>query len=66
MVGAGAGATLLPQMAIATEVRRADRITLRRFKRDGPHRTIGLCWRPNSARADGFRELASVFRDASS
>ncbi len=48
MVAGGAGITLLPELAIPTETRRA-RVSLRRFARPAPYRTIIFLWRKQSA-----------------
>ncbi len=47
MVGAGAGVTLLPRLAVAVELPRAA-VTVRRFRAPEPGRTIGLVHRPSS------------------
>ena len=64
MVSAGAGVTLLPRMAVATESRRAH-LAVRPIADDRAFRTLALVWRPTSplgpalaaARRDDPREL---------
>jgi LysR family hydrogen peroxide-inducible transcriptional activator len=59
MVAAGIGLTLLPALALDVETRRAKRLQIRRFKPPAPRRTIGLAWRPTSARSDEFELLGA-------
>ena len=63
MVAGGAGVTLLPQLAVATEAQRAG-LRIRAFARPTPHRTIVLVWRRRSPLATALRELARTIRDA--
>jgi LysR family hydrogen peroxide-inducible transcriptional activator len=63
MVAGGAGVTLLPKLAVATEAERA-RLTIRAFARPVPHRTIALVWRKRSPLADASRKIAGTIRDA--
>jgi len=59
MVASGIAATLLPELALASEVAaRADLVAVP-FERPEPYRTIGLAWRRGTARAAEFRLLAS-------
>ena len=51
MVAAGAGVTLLPALAVATEAKRAD-LHIRPFARPEPGRTIAFVWRKRSPLAD--------------
>lgn len=62
IVGAGFGATLIPEMAAMVETR-ATNVTLARFTSPRPQRTIGLVWRKSSPLAARFREIADVARD---
>jgi LysR family hydrogen peroxide-inducible transcriptional activator len=69
MVAADAGITLLPRLAVATEVRRAE-LRLRPFAAPAPHRTIALVWRRQAARVQALRRVAATIlaaypRDAS-
>lgn len=61
MVAGGAGITLLPSLAVATETQRA-RIAIRRFSK-APERTLVLVFRRSSAVAPALREVAALARD---
>ena len=61
MVSAGAGITLLPRMAVATESRRAD-IAVRPLADAHAFRTIALVWRPTSPLAPTLRALAATIK----
>jgi len=63
MVAAGAGVTLLPALAVATEARGAA-LAVRRFARPAPCRTIALVWRKRSPMAAPMKQLAAVVRQA--
>jgi LysR family hydrogen peroxide-inducible transcriptional activator len=63
MVAAGAGVTLLPALAVATEAKRAD-LCVRPFVRPEPGRTIALVWRKRSPLATTLRQLANTIRTA--
>jgi LysR family hydrogen peroxide-inducible transcriptional activator len=63
MVSAGAGVTLLPELAVATENRRG-RLAIRRFADPAPHRTIALAWRKSSPLGPALRRLADTIREA--
>ncbi len=63
MVAGGAGVTLLPALAVPTEVARA-KLRVRSFARPAPHRTIALVWRKRSPLAPALGEVAAVVRDA--
>lgn len=65
MVADGAGVTLLPQIALATEVRRA-RLAVRPFAEPSPGRTIGLVWRRRSPLGAALRQIANIAREAAS
>jgi len=56
MVCGGAGVTLLPGLALASETRRPG-LAVVPFAKPAPHRTIGLAWRPSSGRAAEFALL---------
>jgi LysR family hydrogen peroxide-inducible transcriptional activator len=58
MVAGGAGVTLLPQIAVATEAARAA-LVVRRFVDPPPSRTLALIWRRASALGDALREVAN-------
>lgn len=63
MVAGGAGVTLLPRLAIATEAARAG-LSVRPFASPAPHRTIALVWRKRSPLEPALRQLASTIRSA--
>lgn len=63
MVAGGAGVTLLPELALPTETRRA-RLHVRSFVDPVPSRTIALVWRPRSPLAPALREIAKVIKSA--
>jgi LysR family hydrogen peroxide-inducible transcriptional activator len=63
MVAAGAGVTLLPELAVPTEARLPS-LRVRRFVRPAPSRTIALVWRRGSPLADGLTRLAATMREA--
>ena len=59
MVAGGAGATLLPEMAVRVEAR-SPGIAIVPFRGAAPARTIGLAWRAASPRAPEFRMLGEA------
>lgn len=61
MVSAGAGVTLLPRLAIATEGRRAD-LAVRPLADERAFRTLALVWRPSSPLGPALRKLAATIR----
>lgn len=63
MVGAGIGATLLPEMSLEVEARRPDMLKIIPFENPVPVRRIGMVWRRSSARKREYRQLASYLRD---
>ncbi|MBK7975099.1 MAG: LysR family transcriptional regulator [Deltaproteobacteria bacterium] len=63
MVASGAGITLLPELAVETEQRRAA-IDTRPLGAPQPHRTVALVWRPRSSLRAALRQLAATIRDA--
>ena len=63
MVAGGAGVTLLPRLAVATEAARAG-LHVRDFARPAPQRTVALVWRPRSPLAPALRQLAATVRAA--
>ena len=63
MVANGYGITLLPEMAIASEVHHRGDIRLLRFRAPEPKREIGLAWRKTSPRKADFAQLAELLRD---
>jgi LysR family hydrogen peroxide-inducible transcriptional activator len=64
MVAAGAGYTLLPQLAVGDKPPLADLISYRRLDGKSNYgRTIGLSWRQTSSRARDASLLAQLIRD---
>lgn len=63
MVRGGAGVTLLPGLAVATEAKRAG-LDVRSFSNPAPARTIALVWRKSSPLGVALRQLATVLREA--
>jgi LysR family hydrogen peroxide-inducible transcriptional activator len=63
MVANGYGVTLVPEIAVESEVRDA-RIKLLRFADPEPGRTIGLAWRSTSPRKADFTALGRIIVDA--
>ena len=61
MVAAGEGITLLPELAVPVENRRAT-LELRDLGPRGPHRTLVLAWRPTSPHDAAYRDLAAQLR----
>lgn len=57
MVAGGAGVTLLPKMAVATELQRAS-LCVRPIAEPAPYRTIVLAWRTRSPLAEALQTLA--------
>jgi LysR family hydrogen peroxide-inducible transcriptional activator len=63
MVASGAGVTLLPQLAVATEAERAG-LAIRPFARPAPKRTIALVWRRRSPLGPTLRLIAAIAETA--
>jgi LysR family hydrogen peroxide-inducible transcriptional activator len=63
MVASGYGITLLPEMAIESEVHRRKDIRLLRFRAPEPKREIGLTWRKTSPRKADFIQFGELLRD---
>jgi LysR family hydrogen peroxide-inducible transcriptional activator len=63
MVAFGHGVTLLPEMAVASELRGRGDIRLLRFPAPEPAREIGLAWRKTSPRKADFKAFASLLLD---
>src|SRR6201996_1156987 len=51
MVVAGLGITLLPELAVESPFGSARGLTVRRFAKPAPHRTVGAVWRKSTTRA---------------
>jgi LysR family hydrogen peroxide-inducible transcriptional activator len=63
MVASGAGVTLLPELSIATEGKRAD-LKIRKFSSPAPRRTIGLVWRKGASLTAALQKVADSIRRA--
>lgn len=63
MVANGYGVTLLPEVAVETEVRDG-RVQLTRFAEPEPARSVGLAWRHTSPRTKDFEALGVTIREA--
>lgn len=61
MVGAGIGVTLIPEMAVAVEMRSAS-VSVSRFDAPEPSRRVGMIWRRMSPLASQFTQIAGVVR----
>jgi LysR family hydrogen peroxide-inducible transcriptional activator len=61
MVASGAGLTLLPRLAVATETGRAP-VATRAIAAPVPFRTIVLAWRKGSHAADALKGLAATLK----
>ena len=61
MVADGAGVTLLPQLSLATELRRAE-LRIRPFAAPSPGRTIALVWRRGTPLASALRSIAGTIK----
>ncbi len=61
MVSAGIGVTLIPEMAIEVETRSAT-VSIQRFARPEPRRTVGMIWRKTSPLAERLHEIAAIVR----
>jgi LysR family hydrogen peroxide-inducible transcriptional activator len=63
MVAGGAGVTLLPKLALSTELARST-LRVRQFSDPVPHRTLALVWRKHSPLEPALRKLAGTLREA--
>lgn len=63
MVDAGLGVTLIPEMAVAVETRSAS-VSVVRFGRPEPSRTIGMVWRKTSPLARQMLEISDMVRQS--
>ncbi|MDH3581816.1 MAG: LysR substrate-binding domain-containing protein, partial [Hyphomicrobiales bacterium] len=62
MVASGYGITLVPEMAVAAEIKPDTPLVLHKLKPE-PARTIGLLWRGSTARQERFQRLGEVLRE---
>jgi LysR family transcriptional regulator, hydrogen peroxide-inducible genes activator len=63
MVAAELGITLMPQIAVASELASNRNVVIRPLSPDKPFRTLVLAWRPTSARGVEFRMLGNLIRE---
>lgn len=64
MVEAGVGATLIPALALLSEVHEPEALRVRFFAQaQAPHRSVGLGWRATSPRREVFGAMAEIFRE---
>jgi LysR family transcriptional regulator, hydrogen peroxide-inducible genes activator len=63
MVAGGAGVTLLPKLALSTELARSD-LRVRPFAEPAPYRSLALVWRKHSPLESALRQLAETLREA--
>jgi len=62
MVAGGAGATLIPALAVGAEAARA-RLHVRPLESSSAHRTIALIWRRRSSLESALRHIAASIRE---
>jgi LysR family hydrogen peroxide-inducible transcriptional activator len=62
MVASGLGITLLPRLAVNGGITRNTGVELRPLAGEGAWRTLGLAWRPRTARVADYRTFASLLR----
>jgi LysR family hydrogen peroxide-inducible transcriptional activator len=63
MIASGTGVTLLPRLAVATEVRRSQ-LHVRPLAAPVPKRTLALIWRKRSSLRAALRQVAATIHDA--
>ena len=61
MVGAGMGVTLIPEMAMALEVKSA-KVSTDRFPAPSPSRRIGMVWRTTNPLFDQLLQIGAILR----
>jgi len=64
MAANGLGVTLVPEMAMAAGIVSGLDLHAAPLEGDAAHRRIALAWRRTSGRADTFRQLAALLREA--
>jgi len=62
MAAGGLGVTLVPQMALASELPRGGNLVARPLAGDAPPRHIALAWRPSSPRKAEFRRFGAYVK----
>jgi len=63
MVAANLGITLIPQIAVDSELASTRNVVIRPLSPDRPYRTLVLAWRPTSSRGAEFRMLGNLIRE---
>jgi LysR family hydrogen peroxide-inducible transcriptional activator len=63
MVAAELGITLIPQIAVDSELASTRNVVIRPLSPDKPFRTLVLAWRPTSSRGVEFRLLGNLIRE---
>lgn len=63
MVNAGLGVTLIPEMAVSLETHSTP-ISVSRFVRNTPKRTIGMLWRKTNPLENQLMEIGAIIRQA--
>jgi len=63
MVAAELGVTLMPQIAVDSELASTRNVVIRPLSPDTPFRTLVLVWRPTSSRGAEFRMLGNLIRE---
>ncbi len=61
MVSSGIGVTLIPEMAEAFETRSAN-VSVSRFAKPAPSRTIGMIWRKTNPLVDQLMEIGAIVK----
>jgi LysR family hydrogen peroxide-inducible transcriptional activator len=60
MVVAGLGITLLPELAVESPFGSQRGLTIRKFTKPAPSRTVGAVWRKSSTRASVIAAVCEV------
>ncbi len=63
MVAGGQGITFIPEMAVGSALMKQSNICFRPLSERGPHRQIGLVWRPSFHRKRDLHLLAECMRE---
>ena len=63
MVAGEIGITLMPQIAVDSELASTRNVVIRPLSPDKPFRTLVLAWRPTSSRGVEFRMLGNLIRE---
>jgi LysR family transcriptional regulator, hydrogen peroxide-inducible genes activator len=62
-VAAELGITLMPQIAVDSELTSSRNVVTRPLSPEEPYRTLVLAWRPTSSRGGEFRMLGNLIRE---